>query len=175
MEDNKEIKRLFFGFEALAPWPEKLPPGRILEASNRHATFAFLGDIHYPSLEQILPSLPLPPFRVGKVGCFCKCLFLPPRHPNVAAWEVEFYEERELLENYNRYLVQWLRDNQIPVKEHSGSFLPHVTICRQPKQLAIWKESFQQLPVIFKNFQLYGKHGLITIYSHLDQPADCTL
>ena len=39
----KDQKRLFFGFEVKAPWPQGLPKGRILKEDQRHITIAFLG------------------------------------------------------------------------------------------------------------------------------------
>ena len=67
-------KKLFFGFEVCAPWPEELPQGRVLEKENRHMTFAFLGQTDYPRLMDKLPSLPYPPFKVGLSGQFDQCL-----------------------------------------------------------------------------------------------------
>lgn len=149
-----EIKKLFFGLEVHSPWPEQLPQGRIIEKTDRHLTLAFLGPIVFSKIQEILPLLPLPPFQVGLVGSFDHCLFLPLKHPHVAAWHVHWLEPAEVLESYQKQLVKWLKSYQFSVNEYD-QFLPHVTICRDPIHQSEWEQSFVSLPLIISHLHLY--------------------
>src|SRR5262245_12710617 len=94
MEEN--TKRVFFGVEVEAPWPERLPPGRFLDEKHRHLTLAFLGDIPFAKLEALLPEVPRPTFHVGPVGHFDALELLPHRHPGVVAWHVLWHRNNAL-------------------------------------------------------------------------------
>lgn len=153
-----ENKRLFFGFETSAPWPSELPEGRLLDESIRHLTIVFLGQTNYTKLQKALPTIPEPPFKIGPVGKFVKCLFLPKRHPSVVAWEVEWFEHYIDFASYQKKLLEWLTHFGISfdVKE---SFLPHVTICRKPANKKNWADSFSILPMMIKSLNLYESLG----------------
>lgn len=146
------MKRLFFGFEILAPWPEELPSGRILKESDRHLTLAFLGEATF---DRVLTEIPKPPFTIGLAGMFDRALFLPERTPRVAAWHIQWFEGE--LELYQKQLVAWLKKKGFSLKEKG--FLSHVTIARQPFAVAEWKKAFQPLPVFLGNLQLYESLG----------------
>lgn len=156
MQDEK--KRLFFGLEVLAPWPSKLPHGRLLEESGRHLTLAFLGQVPYAGLFEQLPTIPLPSRSIGFAGQFDACLFLPKRHPHVAAWHVQWANDGDKLDAYQKQLTQWIKDQGLPVDE-KGSFLSHVTICRSPFQIQAWKRAFTPLPLIAHQLHLYESLG----------------
>lgn len=155
---DHEMKRLFWGLEVAAPWPTDLPPGRILETSSRHLTLAFLGHTDYTKMTDALLSIPPIPFKVGFVGKFNKCIFLPHRHPHVAAWHVEWWDRQEKLELFQHDLIDWIKKHDLPVDD-KYDLLPHVTICRDPKNHAEWERTFMPLPLMTKDLHLYESIG----------------
>lgn len=155
---NPDEKRVFFGLEVQAPWPEALPQGRLLEQQHRHLTLAFLGDAHIPRLTKALEAFPKPSFKVGFVGQFDQCLFLPPKHPRVVAWHIDFMEEKSPLSEYYEKLIEWLKkEGFTPDTRHS--FNPHVTIARAPFNDQVWKKKFTPLPFLLKDIHLYESKG----------------
>lgn len=92
---QNEEKRLFFGAEVHAAWPKEFPHGRIIDEESRHITLAFLGQTSFARLESILPALPLPQFKIGKVGKIDRFLFLPERNPRVVAGHVHWFSGAE--------------------------------------------------------------------------------
>src|ERR1700722_8796933 len=108
MMKNFEKKRVFFGIETQAPWPEEFPKGKVLEEKDRHLTLAFLGEVEMSAMEKALANFPAPPFTVGPTGKFSQCLFLPKKHPSVVAFEPEWFEYGDLLVAYQKTLVSWL-------------------------------------------------------------------
>ena len=158
MKEHK--KRVFFAVEVRAPWPEHFPRGRLLETEDRHATLAFLGEISYKQLiHQLTTEFPAPPFKVGLVGTFSKCLFLPPRHPHVVAWDVQWLDDSKILNSYRQTFLNWLKQLNYHPKEHPGQWLCHVTLCRKPFDANDWKKSFKPLPMSIHGFHLYESLG----------------
>jgi 2'-5' RNA ligase/SHS2 domain-containing protein len=153
--ENK--KRLFFGLEVSAPWPETLPLGRLLDVKHRHMTLAFLGNIPFPPLEKLLETFPACPMKVGSAGFFDKCLLLPPRHPKVLAWHVSWLAESSPVEPFQETLSHWLREAGYPIE--SREWLPHVTLCRAPFDPHAWKKSFSPLPFYTSAIHLYESVG----------------
>ncbi len=154
----QETKRLFFGLDLSAPWPAQLPHGRVLNEEDRHLTLAFLGNASVSKLMEILPSMPLPPCRIGFGGLFDQCLFLPKRCPHVVAWHIQWLKERPSLSLYQQQLAEWLKNNDFSVSEKE-SFLPHVTLCREPFHISHWKEAFSPLPLYTRSLHLYESLG----------------
>lgn len=150
-------KRLFFGFEVDAQWPQDLPKGRILDERHRHMTAAFLGNIDYDLFLKILPSIPKPSMRVGLAAQLDACLFLPEHHPRVVAWHVKWIDDGSPLLSYQKSLVKWLKSNQYHVDDRE--FLPHVTLCRSPFYPREWKKGFSPLPCGITNLHLYESTG----------------
>ncbi|MFZ0565768.1 MAG: hypothetical protein WAM28_06250 [Chlamydiales bacterium] len=176
------MKRLFIGVEVKAPWPLELPSGRIIEESHRHLTLAFLGKTDYEKLQKSLNSFPLPTFKVGVVGKFDQCLFLPPRHSRVVAWHIEWFDEKNPLKHFYDMLIQWLQKEGLnPDTRHS--FSPHVTLCRSPFNETAWKKAFTILPLFLKDIHLYESLGsskyqslwsypLLTPFQEIEHTAD---
>ena len=163
-----ETKRLFFGLEVAAPWPEKLPSGRILDSIHRHLTLAFLGNVPWQPLEKSLSTTPILPFSVGLVGQFDQLLLLPPSHPHVIAWHVNWGDESSAIAQYQKNLVQWLKGLGYHLDD-SRDFLPHVTLCRTPFDKAEWLDQFTILPMMVTNLHLYESLGNLQynpIWSH---------
>lgn len=149
-------KRLFFGLEVSAPWPDPLPRGRLLDPACRHMTLAFLGNIPYEPLLDILPDVPRPSFTLGPTGHFDGCLFLPPRRPNVVAWHVDWFEGEPLL-HYQKQLLEWLRGHHYSLDERL--FLSHVTLARWPFDRDAWAKLPYVLPVVGQAIHLYESMG----------------
>jgi len=177
---DSEIKKLFFAFEIMAPWPTEYPKGRLLAAESRHLTLAFLGNVNYFELKMILPEFPPLPFQVGPVGVFNKVLFLPPRRPHVVAWHSELDAAQPLNEYYHQ-LIHWLTDHHYRVDERD--FLPHVTIARSPFVINEWRKSFFPIPMAITGLHLYESVGnliytpiwtypLLSPFQELDHTAD---
>lgn len=156
--NHEKIKRLFFALSAEAPWPSLLPKGRLLAPEVRHMTLAFLGNVPWRPLEEILPSLPLPTFNVGSAGITDACLCLPEHHPRVVAWHVRSIGSagQELL-SYQQQLAGFLRNAGYSID--TRPFLPHITLARQPFDARQWARSFQSLPVTFSTLHLYESTG----------------
>lgn len=153
---KEEIKRVFFGIEVHAPWPAKLPEGRILREEQRHLTLAFLGNVPYSSIHSLLDGVPTPKASISSVGYFDACLFLPPRRPSVVAWEVKWLGTCAA-QQFQQELVKWLENNKIEIDKRK--WLPHVTLCRRPFDLASWKKAFFPLPLYTSHLHLYESLG----------------
>jgi len=154
---DPDQKRLFFGIEVHAPWPEELPEARTLKAKHRHLTLAFLGDTSYEKIKALIPKLPRPHFRVGSVATFDSCLFLPRRDPKVVTWHVEPFGESDHLATYHEELATFLEEEGY-VLDHR-EFLKHVTLGRTPFLANQWKKAFKPLPLYFQNLHLYESHS----------------
>ena len=152
---------MFFAFKVVAPWPQEYPPGRILEKDSRHLTLAFLGNIEEEKVKEILNEFPLPPFKVGPVGFFDKCQFLPATNSHVVAWHVTGLEGLDL---YYHEVADWLRAHQFSIEKKN--FLPHVSIARSPFKKEDWKKAFHPLPLKIEGLHLYESLGKL-IYSPL--------
>jgi RNA 2',3'-cyclic 3'-phosphodiesterase len=154
-----ENKRLFFGFEIISPWPEELPPGRILLEEDRHLTVAFLANSDLDRLTDLLGSIPTLPFKMGFSGIFDRPVFLPHHSPNVAAWHIRWLEGEETFCRFQKDLASWLNENGFHPRENDGEPLPHVTIARRPFVIHEWKEAFEKRPLFIKNLHLCESLG----------------
>jgi 2'-5' RNA ligase len=152
---NHSTKRLFFGAEVQAPWPDTFPPGRLLAPQCRHLTLAFLGNIEYAPLEQRLVEIPTPTFKVGQTGYFDRCLLLPPQHSRVVAWHVNWFESEIL--SFQQQLAMWLRQEGYSIEERP--FLSHVTLARSPFDTVAWSNAFVPLPMMTTGIHLYESLG----------------
>lgn len=153
-----QTKRLFFGLEVKAPWPEEHPPGRMLDETHRHMTLAFLGDVPHEPLFKALATIPTP-INIGHVGLFKECLLLPPRHPNVVAYGVQWLENIDPLLAYIQSLNTWLVEHDYHPANPERAWLPHVTLCRQPFNAKEWLKAFKPLPFITTSIHLYESVG----------------
>lgn len=179
---EKSKKRLFFGFEVFSPWLASYPRGRLIQENERHMTVAFLGEVDFEKLMSLIPSLPLPLFKVGGTGYFDKIIFLPKRHPHVVAWHFSLLNPDLDLSEYVQGLSQFLEKEGL-MKNQGRDFLPHVTIARDPFQFDLWRKNFEKLPLFFKNLHLYESLGhshyqplwsypLLSPFEELDHTAD---
>lgn len=152
-------KRLFFALEVTAPWPQNLPQGRCLLERDRHLTLAFLGNTDFPKLQAALSTFPTPPFAIGLTGIFDSCLLLPERQPHVVAWHVDWWDNSLILNQYQVELIHWLARCGISCDTKRQSFLPHVTLCRQPFNGKEWMQAFHPLPMAISQIHLYESLG----------------
>ncbi len=170
----EEIKRLFFGLEIQAPWPEELPHGRLLLPSERHLTLAFLGNVPFSPLKEKLNQNELHiPFSLGFAGFFDSVLFLSPRNPNVVAWGVHWITDTTPLIAFQKEIVRWLRSIGYSVDHPNREWLPHATICRRPFDRRGWEKQFTVLPFIITAIHLYesvGQLRYIPLWSHPMKP-----
>jgi RNA 2',3'-cyclic 3'-phosphodiesterase len=157
---HRHNKRLFFGAEASAPWPHDFPKGRVLQESSRHMTLAFLGEVCFPDLQQILTSFPTPPFKVGLVGKSDRLLFLPETKPHVVAYHVHWLEYDQTLRLFQKNLTSWLAEHHFKVLEKQD-FLSHVTIARSPFDVDEWSHTYQDIPFLLHAIHLYESVGLL--------------
>lgn len=156
---HQETRRLFFGLEAISPWPVSFPKGRIIQEQERHATLAFLGEVDWKKILPMLSEIPKPIFKAGLAGVFNKNLFLPPRHPHVVCWHVDLAESLKGVENYQKQLTKWLESAGFHLSHREPNWLPHVTLARQPFDEEAWKNSFTPLPVVLNALHLYQSMG----------------
>lgn len=151
---EESIKRLFLGLEIHAPWPDKLPKGRLIDSNHRHITLAFLGNIPVIPLLSILEKSPKPSV-LGSVGSFDSCLALPPHSPHVMAWHMQMQDNS--LMTYQNKLSKWLTERGYSMDKRE--WLPHVTLCRGPFNAAEWKRDFHSLPFYTSSLHLYESVG----------------
>lgn len=157
---DADHKRIFFGLEVRAPWPDQFPQGGLIQAEGRHATLAFLGEVPYrPLIQQLDRPFSELKLKVGLVGTFLQTLFLPSGHPRVVAWEVHWNEDSHALVEYREFLLRWLRALDYHPKEHEGPWLCHVTISRKPFNHSEWKKFFNPLPMAIFGIHLYESLG----------------
>ncbi len=154
---QEEVKRLFFGIEVHAPWPAQLPKGRLLDEAHRHLTLAFLGNIPYPPLRELLKNFPKLTLKIGSVGYFDSCLTLPPRHPTVVAWHAHWLDKHAPIVNIQKILSDWLASHGYSLDQRPWK--PHVTLCRQPFDAQVWMQDFRPLPFYASSIHLFESTG----------------
>lgn len=157
---EKEEKRVFFGCGVVSPWPSHYPKADVIDPASRHMTLAFLGNTSYPELYRHLADFPKPSFKVGPVGFFDHCLFLPEAHPRVVAWHMQNYEKADDFNRYQREIADWLIGHGYDVDRRP--FLSHVTIARRPHYIKDWKKEFVPLPAMVEGIHLYESVGNLT-------------
>lgn len=158
--NQNDIKRVFFGFEVLAPWPSKLPVGRLLDENHRHMTIAFIGETHLHTLTELLETLPKPEHKVGIGGFFDSCLFLPPKHFHTASWHIQFDpNDWKKLTHFHETFCEALFKHELLKKREERPLLPHVTLARTPLDPKQWKKHFTPIPLILKDFHLFESIG----------------
>ncbi len=140
------MKRLFFGFEVIAPWKEKFPEGRLLDKEHRHMTLCFLGNVPFESIEPKLKGIPS--LQLGMVGVFDEMLFLP-----VAALHAKTFGTHDPISDYQKKLASYLG------MKDERPFLPHVTLARLPLDKKAWEEVFSPLPFMIPRLHLYESLG----------------
>lgn len=143
---STENERLFFAAEITAAWPQVLPKGRLISPEFRHMTLSFLGMTDRKALMDKIDEVPLPSWRLPPCGVFEKWIFLPLETPRVVAASPAFLEgEKELLD-YQKKLS-------------SSSFLPHVSVSRDPFDKEAWERFPCQIPFFIRGIALYKSLG----------------
>ncbi len=155
---EKNDKRVFFGFEIEVFWIELPKEKKIISENNRHITLLFLGKNDVNEINKYLNELPSCNFEIGPVGYFNKCLFLPPKHPRLIAYQADFFEKNKFIRDFQKKLFDFFKKKNFLVKQNNN-FLPHVTICRNDFDKQVWKNSFKFLPLFIKSFNFYESLG----------------
>jgi len=155
---TKDIKRLFLGFEIFTHWPELPKEKKMIDEENRHITLLFLGDNSISSIKSYMDNLPQLDLKVGAVGFFEKCLFWPIKHPRLVAYGIDFFENNNLMEKFQKDLVEFFKSKNHQIRE-KNNFLPHVTICRDHFDVTKWQRNFRPFPLYIKSFNLYESLG----------------
>lgn len=167
-DDSLEQARLFFGANVEAPWPDDYPTARMIPEETRHVTFAFLGLQSLSKLQQLLPSAPLPSFKIGPVGIGKELVLLPPGECRVAALAVEWIDPSSEFNDYHKKFKLWLKSNGYAQDERT--FFPHITLARSPFDKEAWKEHFTPLPFYVKAIHLYQSMGNLSYKSLWQYP-----
>src|SRR5271170_5417229 len=102
MDIENHEKRLFFGAQVKAAWPQELPPGRLIPEETRHMTLAFLGQSALDASQ--FPQIPKPSFTIGPAGIGSQLLFLPKSHARVVALDTLWLEDPHPLYAYQEIL-----------------------------------------------------------------------
>lgn len=164
---EEESKRLFFGAQVEAPWPD-YPPGRMIPEETRHVTMVFLGQNSFSKLQAALKNAPLPLFQVGPVGIAKELVFLPPDKARVAAFSVKWLDPLASINHYQKVLSEWLQAQGYSLDLRP--FFPHVTIARAPFDKKQWEEDFTPLPLFVKAIHLYQSSGNLQYQSLWEFP-----
>ncbi len=168
MEIEDDKKRLFFGAEVTAPWPETTPPGRIISEPSRHVTLAFLGNCSYAELKNKINGFPKPNFKIGPAGKCNQILFLPKDRPRVAAFHIEWLDEQDELQKFQKILLEWLEHQGYTVDKRE--LLSHVSIARSPFDQELWESAFAPIPIYIKAIHLYESVGNLRYLSRWEYP-----
>lgn len=145
-------------------------------------TLAFLGSVAPSRVLDAITTFPQPPFAIGPVGIFARSLPLPPAHPRLIAWHIDFLQRTELVTSFHKVLIVWLESFGL-TPAHPDRFCPHVTLCRRPERLSDWKNAFTTLPLFIRAITLFSSLGssryqslwsypLIAPFEELDHTAD---
>lgn len=150
-------KRLFFGLELIADWPQSLPKGRVIDEQEHHLTLAFLGQVSFPELEELLPTFPKPKSKIGFSGKCDHLIFLPKKTPRIVAGAIHWFENASFM-CYQQSIELWLKKHKYPVDHRE--FLSHITLARMPFEQEEWKNyQLTPFPLITKAIHLYESIG----------------
>ncbi len=146
------MSRFFIAFVIEAPWPDKLPPARLLEKDERHLTIAFLGEAPQEETLRSFSNLPPPSFSLGFCGCLDSLVFLPERTPRVVAYHVQMPHE----EDVQAYVSAVHTHMKLTLRDH---WIPHVTVGRRPFEIEEWQKAFHPLPYTSSKIALFESLG----------------
>lgn len=152
---KSDEKRLLFGFEAHAPWPEVLPDLKTLKAKHRLLTLLYFGDVSYKKLHDVIRYMPKPPFRVGPVAISDACLCLPNRAPDIITWHVHHFGE-DPINDYQHQIVEYFTQNGYDFEKKK--YIKHITLGKSAALRNEMKKNFRPLPLYFSNLHLYESH-----------------
>lgn len=151
--------RIFFALDVVSPWKEIEPPGRYIDKHLRHITLLFIGEVKEEDCNKIISSMILPKVYVGPSGIFDKVMALPFNRPNVISYRAHLFDKLEDLQKYKTELVSYVESSGVLLKEKLKTFLPHVSLCRRPFSISLWKKKFSKLPFYISKMHLYESTG----------------
>jgi 2'-5' RNA ligase len=152
MAQAADKKRLLFGLEAHAPWPESLADVKTLKARHRHLTLVYFGDVSYKKLHDEIRYMPKPDFRVGPVAISDSSLSLSNRSPDMIAWHVDPFGS-DLINDYQYELVEYFTEKGYDFDKKK--YVKHITLGKSSLLKKEMKKSFKPLPLYFSNLHLY--------------------
>jgi RNA 2',3'-cyclic 3'-phosphodiesterase len=150
-------KKVFLGFSLNAPWPHSFPKAKLITEQQRHITLVFLGNYPVELLQKQFSLLFDASISLAPVGILDRILFLPQKHkPRVVAYHACFWEKK--VEIFQKSLFIWSKEH-VDAREIENRFLPHVSVGRNPENLAEWEQSFIPLPFQVCDFCLFESLG----------------
>jgi len=87
---------------------------------------------------------------------------LPPKHPNVIAWQAQWLEGDHEFYHLLEKFLGWLQQHHFIKNERERAFLPHVTLARTPFDSKEWMKTFHEIPMMITSFNLYESMGNLT-------------
>jgi 2'-5' RNA ligase len=130
-----DTRRLFWGFEVHAQWPQFPHDGRIIEPESRHATVVFLGEVDYNILKPFIESY-RPSINSTPTGYFDHIMFLPnKRKARVISLGGKINEMSQCTSEVQR-IKRGMDDLGLSTEEREWLF--HVTVARAPFNREIW-------------------------------------
>ncbi len=157
MQEDK--KRIFFGFEIEANWLKIPEEKKIIQEKNRHITLLFLGEQKFLDIKNCLNEIPLLDLKISPIGFFDKILFLPKKHPRVVAYQANFFDKNQKIQNFQKDLFEFFKKKNFNLKNNRNNFVAHVTICRNEFAIDMWKKNFEPFAFYVKSFNLFESLG----------------
>lgn len=138
-------KKLFYGFSIQCPWPKFSFKGKILDEENRHVTVAFLGNQDLDAALSNVQDIKFP-FKFAPTGIMKDHKLLPENTYNVLAYEFFLVSQKDDFQSFVHYISD-------------ESFLPHVSIVRNPDSKEMDGVELTPLPFYMDGFHLYESLG----------------
>jgi RNA 2',3'-cyclic 3'-phosphodiesterase len=146
-----DTRRLFWGFEVLAQWPQFPQDGRIIEPASRHATMVFLGDTDHDILKPFIENYK-PGITAAPTGYFDHIMFLPnKRKARVISLGGKINEMSQCVGEVQR-LKRGMEALGLRTEEREWLF--HVTVARAPFRPELWESMLGERSGLHVPFRL---------------------
>ncbi|MCX6112793.1 MAG: hypothetical protein NTY22_05875 [Proteobacteria bacterium] len=147
-----EIRRLFWGFEITAQWPQFPRDGRQILPKDRHATIAFLGNVDYDMLKPFINNYE-PEINIQPSGIFNRLILLPnEKKSRIISLGGHINNLDMCMTEVNRIKKGM---SMLGFKIDERDWLFHVTIARKPFNIKLWKGLNILIPFRLSGICLY--------------------